>query len=211
MDALSVVLQSKQLDELYRLRKAVFLPKWLLINAVVSSEWQEVRELSPDRRGLLNISEGHQSLGASIMKHSYRYSPEHTFLMLKNRCKQLGLPFPDVTWKYLVENVQHVVEFHSGCHSDQEMFGTIGQESHWSEHRKLFLYLGLFGKDDQDTVNLDSHTWVDQLYAHPGLRVRQLVDLHASLQESEYSDDDWEADEWPFAIDAELNPETNII
>lgn len=110
------------------------------------------------------------------------------------------------------QEVDHVVHFHLQRHSAQEIFGNIGQPSYWSDHRKLFLYLGLFrdGGESQDHADMGGKTWTDAIFKHPGLRARQLVNVLNDMSvDFTYSDEDWEEEELPFTMDAEINPKSD--
>lgn len=73
----------------------------------------------------------------------------------------------------------------------------------------MFLYLGLFrdGGEWQDHANMGGKTWTDAIFKHPGLRARQLVNVLNDMSvDFTYSDEDWEEEELPFSMDAEINP-----
>ena len=200
MDALTVVLHTEQLNELYALRKAVFLPKWLVVN---EEYWKDLRTHPVD-------ADTPVTLAGAIMNHSYKHTPRETLALLSQQCTTYGLPSPG-TWNDCVGSVQHIIDFHTGCHGDEGTFGDLGHTDHW----KLYLYLGLFRFSDeraQDHMNIENAdgspaTWLDHLYVWPGLRARQLVKLRNSIDnEYEYTDEDWgENDEWPFSMDADMN------
>lgn len=95
------------------------------------------------------------------------------------------------------------------CHSAQQIFGNIGQPSYWSDHRKLFLYLGLL-RNDQDHSDMGGKAWTDAIFKHPGLRARQLVNVLNDMSVGfTYSDEVWEEEELPFSMDAEINPKSD--
>ena len=198
MDALAVVANVGLQNEVYALRKRCFLPPFLTLDHAF---WKELQEAHDDGE-VVNSSPG--TLAAAIMEYSYEHSPRDTLTRLATVCDTHGLPVPG-DWAMCEQEVNHVVQFHP-----VSMFGDIGQAScYWNDHRKLFLYLGLFrdGAEYQDHLHMEGKTWTDAIFEHPGLRARQLVNvLNAMSVHYTYSDWVWEEEEWPFTMDAEINP-----
>ncbi len=122
------------------------------------------------------------TLSAAIMEHSYKHSPRDALTRLSALCNTHGLPVPG-DWA-TCEQASSV------CNSN------------WTDHMKLFLYLGLLRDGDQD-----HKTWTDAIFEHPGLRARQLVNVLNDMSVGfTYSDDNWGREKWPFSMDAEINP-----
>ena len=203
VDALSVVLDVKLQDEVYRLRKRCFLPYFLTAD---DNFWDELRQAADDKDNEDNeVNGGPVTLAAAIMEYAYKHSLQETLTKLTALCKMYGLPSPG-TWSDCDKAVHHVIEFNVGCHSNQEMFGDIGQQSYWTDHRRLFLFLGLL-RNNQDHSDMGGDTWTDKIFDHPGLRARQLVNVHNGFDGFSISEEDWyDEDEWPFSMDAEMNP-----
>ena len=187
------VLNFKIQDELYTLRKHCFLPEWL---SATEEHWKELREYGFSESSPI-------SLAAEIMEYSYKNTPQMTLTILSELCTKYNLPLPG-NWEDCEKAVKEQVAIHLGCFSDRNMFGDIGQPEYWTDHRKLFLFLGLLTKIDRQTHdNMGGKPWADMIWDHSGLRARQLVNVYNEILSCPYTDEDWQ--EWPFSIDAEMN------
>ena len=101
--------------------------------------------------------------------------------------------------------MQHVIVINKRLSNLRRVSDEIG--AYWTDHRKLFSFLGLL-RNGQDHNDMGGSTWTDKIFDHPGLRASQLVNVHNGFDAGcSISDSDWYDEvEWPFSMDAEINP-----
>lgn len=129
---------------IFALRKRCFFPNFSTAEDALWKELQQGQEYQEniDKCGFST------TLANAIMEHAYKHSPQNTSTRLATVCHTHRLPVPG-DWAACEQEVNHIVQFHLNLHSEQDIFGDIGQPSYWTDHRKLFLYLGLL-REGQD-------------------------------------------------------------
>ncbi len=158
MNALSIVLQHNELNELYALRKHVTLPKLLTIT---DGFYDKTTRFGEDVEGF------ETNIANFIVFSSLRIGPQETLLKLATYCEEESLPFPG-TWESVVTSTQSKSDSNHNC------FG-----SQWDDSKKLFIFIGIFGDDDQDQYFFkeEHETWVDKIWKTPLLTARKLMNV----------------------------------